>query len=110
MINKSKDFYTISNEVLCEVVDNFDTKYAKYIDFQNKMERYWSLKYLLQEQISEIEATFIYKSTVQLGGIPIEIDMANFTTPKPRGTKVHLKIYNINLASLNFDFKIISEN
>jgi exoribonuclease-2 len=108
MINKSKDFYTIADPDLCEVVDNFDTKYAKYIDFQNKMERYWSLKYLIQEKSSEIEGTFLYKSTVSLSGVPIQIDVANFSTPKPKGTKLRLKIYNINLSTINFDFKIIS--
>lgn len=108
MIKKSKDFYTTSSLTLCEVVDNFDTKYAKYIDFQNKMERYWSLKYLIQEEISEIEGTFLYKSTVSLSGVPIQIDVANFSTPKPKGTKLRLKIYNINLSTISFDFKIIS--
>ena len=108
MVNKSKDFYTVSDHALCEVVDNFDTKYTKYIDFQNKMERYWSLKYLIQEEISEIEGTFLYKSTVSLSGVPIQIDVTNFSTPKPKGTKLRLKIYNINLSTMNFDFKIIS--
>ena len=108
MINKSKDFYNISDPTLCEVVDNFDTKYAKYIDFQNKMERYWSLKYLIQEKISEIEGIFLYKSTVSLLGVPIQIDVANFSTSKPKGTKLRLKIYNINLSTISFDFKIIS--
>ncbi len=108
MINKSKDFYTVSDHALCEVVDNFDTKYTRYIDFQNKMERYWSLKYLIQEEISEIDGIFLYKSTVSLSGVPIQIDVANFSTPKPKGTKLRLKIFNINLSTTNFDFKIIS--
>ena len=108
MISKSKDCYTISSPELCEVIDNFDTKYAKYIDFQNKMERYWSLKYLIQEEISEIEGTFLYKSSVALSGVPIQIDVTNFSTPKPKGTKLRLKIFNINLSTISFDFKIIS--
>ena len=108
MINKSKDFYTVASPILSEVVDNFDTKYSKYIDFQNKMERYWSLKYLIQENISEVDAVFIYKTNILINGVPIQIDAANFTTAKPKGTKVRLKIYNINLSTISFDFKIIS--
>lgn len=104
-----KDYYSNLDPVLLEVIESFDSKYAKYIDFQNKMERYWSLKYLLQEQIHEITATFTYKSNVQLAGVPINLDLQNLLTAKTKGTEIRLKIYNINLANLNFDFKVIGE-
>lgn len=107
LVQHKKDYYTALDPVLFSVVDSFDTKYSKYIDFQNKMERYWSLEYIIQEQISEINATFVYKSTVQLEGLPIEVDLNGFTTPRPKGSQIRLKIYNINLANINFDFKII---
>ena len=110
MVRKSKDAYTALDPTLLEVVDNFDTKYAKYIDFQNKMERYWSLQYLIQEQINEINAIFTYKSTVHLEGIPIDIDVSNFTAQQPRGSIIRLKIFNINPATINFDFKIMADS
>lgn len=106
MVCNSKNYYSSLNPTILQVVEDFDTKYAKYLAFQTKMERYWSLKYLLQENISDIEGTFIYKSKVQLQGVPIDIDTNGLTTIKPKGTKIKLKIYNINLTTLNFDFKI----
>lgn len=108
MIKHSKDFYTGLDPILLNVVNNFDTKYAKYIDFQNKMEKFWSLKYLLQENITEIDATITYKSNAQIEGVPLSIDLSNLLTPKQRGTKLRLKIYNINPANVSFDFKIIT--
>jgi len=110
LVNGQKDHFSATDLILLEVVENFDTKYGKYIDFQNKLERYWSLQYLIQEQISERNAIFTYKSTVQLEGIPLEINLHGFTTPKAKGTQIRLKIYNINLAKLNFEFKIIEDN
>ncbi len=110
LITNNKNFYKATNEILLEVVDNFDSKYAKYIDFQNKMEKYWALYYLLQEKISSIEATFIYKSKIQLENIPLEIDTQGLIVTKPKGSKILVKILNINLANLYFDFKIIDNS
>ncbi len=107
MICNSKNYYTGLSPTILQVVDDFDTKYSKYLAFQTKMERFWSLKYFIQENISDIEGTFVYKSKVQLQGVPIDIDTHGLTTVKPKGTKIKLKIYNINLTTLNFDFKIL---
>jgi exoribonuclease-2 len=110
LVTHQKDYYTAINPILLEVVENFDKQYAKYIDFQTKMERYWSLKYLIQENITEISAIFIYKSKVQLDGIPLELDTQGFTTAKPKGSQIMLKLFNINLVNLTFDFKILETN
>ncbi len=110
LVHEKNGGYTATNSTLLEVVENFDTKYAKYIDFQNKMERYWALKFLIQEQITTINATIAYKLTAQLDGVPLEVDLSNFITPKPKGTVVNLKIYNITLVLLTFDFKVIENN
>ncbi|MFN8769484.1 MAG: ribonuclease catalytic domain-containing protein [Neisseriaceae bacterium] len=109
LISNHKSHYTSTNPILLHVAENFDKKYAKYLDFQTKLERYWSLKYLIQENISEIGGTFIYKSKVQLDRIPIEIDTQGLLKAKPKGTKITVKILNINLTTLNFDFKIVGE-
>lgn len=109
LITQQKNHYSNLDHTLLQVVEDFDKKYAKYIDFQVKMERFWSLKFLLQEQISEVTATFVFRSKVQLDNVPIELDLGGTTTIRHRGTQVKLKIFNINLTKLSFDFKIMSE-
>lgn len=104
-----KYFKAIDSEIL-EVADNFDNKYAKYLGFQDKMERYWSLVYLLQENITEIMGTFTYKSTVQLDRVPLTISTEGLINPKLRGEQIELKIYNINLINVTFDFKVLQKN
>ncbi len=107
LVTNTKNHYTSLNPTLLQVVEDFDTKYSKYIAFQTKMERFWSLKYLLQENITVLEGTFVYKSKVQLNSVPIDIDTNGLTTQKPKGTKIKLKIFNINLTTLSFEFKIL---
>lgn len=106
LVNQDKKHYSALDPTLLEVVENFDNKYGKYLEFQNQMERYWSLAYLIQEQITEIDATFTYKSKVQLSGIPLSVDTQGVIAAKPQGSIIKLKIYNINLAKLTFDYKI----
>jgi exoribonuclease II len=107
LVTGNKNHFSSTNPELLEVVESFDNKYAKYIDFQNKMERYWSLYYLLQENISELTGTFLYKSRVQLNGIPLEIDTQGIIPHKPKGSQIKIRIFNINLAKLSFEFKIL---
>lgn len=92
---------------ILDVVENFDSKYAKYLGFQDKMEKFWSLVYLLQENIDEITGTFTYKTNVQLEGVPITIDTNALISQKSRGEQIVIKIYNINLIEITFDFKIL---
>ena len=107
MLLQSKHNYDATNHILLNVVDNFDKTYNQYINFQNNMERYWSLKYLLQENITEIDAIFVYKTKVQLMGVPIELDVQGLIKQKEKGTKIRLRLFDINLATLNFNYKIL---
>lgn len=110
LLRADKNYFKAIDASLLEVVDNFDSKYSKYLAFQDKMERYWSLVYLLQENIDEITATFTYKSNVQLEFVPIIINTEGLVNPKQRGEQITLKVYNINLIMLTFDFKILQKN
>ena len=44
---------------------------------------------------------------MQLDSVPLELDTQGFITAKPRGSRILLKLFNINLVNLTFDFKII---
>jgi exoribonuclease II len=107
LILNQKKHYLNNNSTLLTIVETFDVRYTKFINFQNKMERYWALRYLLQEQITEIDAIFTYKLKVHLKGVPIDLDVQHLTTIKPKNTIIRLKIYNINLSTLDFNFKIL---
>ncbi len=107
LVQNKKAYYSNIHPTLLDVVNNFDTTYNKYINFQEKMERYWSLMYILQENLTHIEATFFYKAQVQLDGLPLTVDLSTQTKPRNSGEKIKLFISNINLLHLTFDIKII---
>lgn len=95
--------YAVAN-----VVENFDETYGAYLKFQDSMERYWSLRYFEQEQISQIKATFTYRNNVQLDGVPISLDMGAHGKAQPPGTEITLAISNLNFINQTFDFRLIT--
>ncbi|MCC2625201.1 MAG: hypothetical protein K0R14_1074 [Burkholderiales bacterium] len=107
LVTGNKSHFSATDPTLLHVVENFDTIYGRYIDFQNKMERYWSLYYLVQENISEVNGTFLFKSKVQLEGVPLEIDTHGIIPPRDKGSLVKLRIFNINLTTLSFEFRVL---
>ncbi len=92
---------------VANVVENFDDTYAAYLKFQDSMERYWSLRYFEQEQISQISATYTYRNNVQLEGVPISIDMGAHGKAQPPGTVITLAISNLNFINQTFDFRVV---
>ena len=107
MINKNKQHYLSDDHILLEITEKFDEQYSKYIEYQEKMEKYWALKYLIQENLSEFDAIITHKLYAQLNDVPITIDLSNITTPKPKGSIVKVRIFNINLTLLTFEFNLL---
>ncbi|MGS0759037.1 RNB domain-containing ribonuclease, partial [Roseateles sp. GG27B] len=42
---------------LFSIISGFDAAYAAYNGFQNGIERFWTLRYLVQNQITELTAS-----------------------------------------------------
>jgi exoribonuclease-2 len=62
--------YAPNDAELFAIVSAFDAAYTTYADFQNKMERYWCLRWLRQEQITRIGATVLKGELVRLDHMP----------------------------------------
>ena len=50
---------------------DFDSAYTAYADFQRQMEAYWSLVYLEQQGIKELNATLLKDDLVRIDGLPL---------------------------------------
>lgn len=94
---------------VANVVENFDDVYSSYLKFQDTMERYWSLRFIEQENIHKIKATFTFRNNVQLDGVPITLDASTITKAKPPGEEILLTIDNINFVNLTFECKLVAE-
>ena len=76
---------------------DFELTYSAYADFQRLMERYWSLRWLQQNQMEEIEATVRREQRVKLDRLPIQIDIPSLPGDLPMGTRVRLRVEYIDL-------------
>lgn len=106
LLTKSKPL-SATDYAVANIVDSFDDVYGAYLKFQDNMERYWSLRYLEQENITKIKATFTYRNNVQLDGVPIVLDMSTQMKALPQGSEIMLAIDNLNFINQTFDYKLI---
>jgi exoribonuclease-2 len=62
--------YAPNDADLFAVVSAFEAAYTAYADFQNRMERYWCLRWLRQEGITRVGATVLKGEVVRLDRMP----------------------------------------
>ena len=61
----------------------FETAYEAYAEHQRLLERYWVLRYLQQEGISETDATIIREELVRIDGLPLVTRAIGLPTSAP---------------------------
>jgi exoribonuclease II len=85
---------------------NFDLTYNAYSEFQSRMERYWCLQYLVQENITAIDATVWRENLVRLENLPYMTKVHSLPELKA-GTKVHLEVKKIDTLMMELDCKFV---
>lgn len=98
--------YNAQDGKLNVIIRNFDQTYNAYSEFQTRMERYWCLQYLIQEQRTEVTATVWRENLVRIDGMFYITKVPSLPELKV-GTKVLLEIKHIDtlLMELNCKFK-----
>jgi exoribonuclease-2 len=81
---------------LLAAMRDFELTYAAYAEFQRGMERYWCLRWLLQEDASGTFGHVLREALVRLESIPLVL-RAPSLPELPRGTRVRLDIEGIDL-------------
>jgi exoribonuclease-2 len=95
---KSPPFDENSEAILISLRD-FEVVYDTYIEFQRTMERYWSLRWLLQESVHLAAATVIRENLVKLDGVPL-ITRVSSLPPLAAGSRVELEVKDVDLIEL----------
>jgi exoribonuclease II len=110
MLNKADAPYNAKDGKLNVIIRNFDQTYNAYSEFQTRMERYWCLQYLIQEQFTEITATIWRENLVRIDGMFFITKVPSLPELKV-GTKVLLEIKHIDtlLMELICKFKGVVE-
>jgi exoribonuclease II len=91
---------------LFSIISNFDNTYSAYNQYQNGMERYWTLKYLQQNNITELNASLFKENMVRADDLPLVLPVMGANNLE-RNTKVTIKLGEINLMTLDVSGTII---
>ena len=91
---------------LFSIISGFDAAYSAYNGYQGAMERFWTLKYLQQNSITEIEATVFKDNMVRADTLPLVLPVLG-AQGLPRGARVRVKLGEIDEITLDISGTVI---
>jgi exoribonuclease II len=91
---------------LFSVISSFDAAYSAYNGFQSGIERYWTLKYLQQNGISEVIASAFKDNLVRADDLPLVLP-AMGAQGLPRGARVRVRLGEIDEITLDISGTVI---
>jgi exoribonuclease-2 len=80
-----------NSDALLAALRAFEVTYARYDEHQRAMEMYWTLRWLEQENVREIEAVVLRENLVRAEGLPLVLRVASLPALDP-GTRVRLEV------------------
>lgn len=86
-----------SSEALLSAMRAFELTSARYDEHQRAMEGYWSLRWLLQEKVEEVEGVVLRENLVRLSGVPLVLRVASLPETAPPGARVQLAVRGVDL-------------
>lgn len=105
MIRNEKPRYQKNDAELFTAISSFDAAYAAYADFQDKMERYWCIRYLEQENMREFTAQVIKENLVRVDGMPLVLRVGGLPE-LPAGMTVSLQLIKVDYLELAVEARI----
>jgi len=96
LLRNEPPFYTKNSDKLLIAMRDFEMIYSIYGEFQRAMERYWCLRWLLQERIQTINAQVIKENLVKFDHIPFITRIPSLPEMAP-STYVKLQLSEIDL-------------
>ena len=91
---------------LFSIISSFDEAYSAYNGYQGAMERFWTLKYLQQNGITELEASFFKENLVRADTLPLVLPVMGGQN-LPRGARVRVKLGDMDLITLDISGTVV---
>ena len=85
---------------LFAIISGFDAAYTAYNGFQSGIERYWTLKYLQQNSVQELNASVMKDGLVRADDLPLVL-RATGCESLPRNAQVRVRITGCDLLTLD---------
>ncbi len=98
--------YTRESDELLLAMRDFEAIYEAYVDFQRGMERYWCLRWLLQENVTITGAQVLKENLVKLDRLPLVIRVPSLPDMSPE-TYVEVEISQVDLLDLTCNARFL---
>lgn len=98
--------YAGNDPMLFAAVRDFELAYDAYNEFQRRMERFWCLRWLQQEEIKEIDASLIKENLVRFDRIPFITRVTGAPTMNP-GDRLRVGIGEIDLLDVELSCRYL---
>ena len=93
--------YQANSEALLSALRDFEITYEAYAEFQRAMERYWCLRWLLQENVGMVTASVLRENLVRFDKLPLVARVPSLPVLES-GARVELAVADIDLLELTF--------
>ena len=84
---------------LFAIIASFDDAYSNYNQFQNTMERYWTLQYIQQHAITELTAVVMKEGLARADDLPLVLPVLG-AKELPRGAHIRVRLGEIDFIGL----------
>ena len=102
VIAGAKPAYAENDAELHAALVDFEATYSSYAEFQDRMEHYWCLRWLLQEGIAETGATVIREGLARLERLPLVVRLPDLPALAP-DTPIRVAIGRIDLLAATLE-------
>jgi exoribonuclease-2 len=97
--------YPANDADLYGIVSSFDALYTLYAEFQERLERYWCLRWLRQEGMTRIGATVLKPDLLRIDDMPLLTRVAGLPM-LDRGQRVELDVLAIDEVDLTVELRL----
>jgi exoribonuclease-2 len=91
---------------LFSIISGFDAAYMAYNDFQHGIERFWTLRWIEQNAVNEVDAAVMKDGLVRAEALPLVFRVPG-TESLPRGTRIRARVAGIDLLTLDLHAQLL---
>jgi exoribonuclease-2 len=97
--------YAANDAELFAIISSFDAAYANYAEFQERLERYWCLRWLKQEGVRRISASVVKGDLLRFDGLPLLTRVPGLPE-LPRGQRLELDLIALDEVDLSIEARL----
>jgi len=109
LVSGTAPVYTRESDAILIAMRDFELTYAAYAEFQRGMERYWCLRWLQQEALSEADGVVLKENLVKFDRLPLTVRVPSLPDLSC-GTPVRLGIAQIDLIERSLVANFLGKN